>query len=168
MLLPIDLWSYCFALLNCNFTDCHSRQLVFVVAFTVFLANCVDYDILFANKFVNHTDSLKVTLPDAFLPVDVCSARYISSIKCHIRCAYSFILTVQSIINPIFLLMYISGSVTVFPSSSSSSYQESFGSIVLSSLSTTSVATGRSDPFTSMRWKYPWWAFLLNHCYAFA
>ncbi|XP_072556565.1 autophagy-related protein 9A isoform X1 [Paramormyrops kingsleyae] len=50
-------------------------QLVFVVAFTVFLANCVDYDILFANKLVNHTDSAKVTLPDAFLPVDVCSAR---------------------------------------------------------------------------------------------
>ncbi|XP_026874508.2 autophagy-related protein 9A [Electrophorus electricus] len=50
-------------------------QLVFVVTFTVFLANCVDYDILFANKFVNHTDSSKVTLPDAFLPVDVCSAR---------------------------------------------------------------------------------------------
>ncbi|XP_057194806.1 autophagy-related protein 9A [Triplophysa rosa] len=50
-------------------------QLVFVVAFTVFLVNCVDYDILFANKFVNHTDSSKVTLPDAILPVDVCSAR---------------------------------------------------------------------------------------------
>lgn len=55
-------------------------QLVFVVAFTVFLANCVDYDILFANKFVNHTDSLKVTLPDAFLPVDVCSARIRDSV----------------------------------------------------------------------------------------
>ncbi|CAB1421714.1 unnamed protein product [Pleuronectes platessa] len=50
-------------------------QLLFVVGFTVFLANCVDYDILFANKFVNHTDSSKVTLPDAFLPVNVCSAR---------------------------------------------------------------------------------------------
>uniref|UniRef100_A0AAY4B157 Autophagy-related protein 9 n=1 Tax=Denticeps clupeoides TaxID=299321 RepID=A0AAY4B157_9TELE len=50
-------------------------QLVFVVTFTVFLANCVDYDILFANKFVNHTVSSKVTLPDAFLPVDACSAR---------------------------------------------------------------------------------------------
>lgn len=50
-------------------------QLLFVVGFTVFLANCVDYDILFANKFVNHTDSSKVTLPDAFLPVDVCTAR---------------------------------------------------------------------------------------------
>uniref|UniRef100_A0A8C7MAE9 Autophagy-related protein 9 n=1 Tax=Oncorhynchus kisutch TaxID=8019 RepID=A0A8C7MAE9_ONCKI len=49
-------------------------QLLFVVGFTVFLANCVDYDILFANKFVNHTDSSKVTLPDAFLPVDVCGA----------------------------------------------------------------------------------------------
>lgn len=52
-------------------------QLLFVVGFTVFLANCVDYDILFANKFVNHTDSSKVTLPDAFLPVDVCSARWL-------------------------------------------------------------------------------------------
>ncbi|KAJ8003714.1 hypothetical protein DPEC_G00151180 [Dallia pectoralis] len=50
-------------------------QLLFVVGFTVFLANCVDYDILFANKFVNHTDSAKVTLPDAFLPMDACSAR---------------------------------------------------------------------------------------------
>ncbi|XP_062853790.1 autophagy-related protein 9A [Trichomycterus rosablanca] len=50
-------------------------QLVFVVTFTVFLANCVDYDILFANKFFNHTDSSKVTLPDAFLPVDVCRSR---------------------------------------------------------------------------------------------
>uniref|UniRef100_A0A674MMZ4 Autophagy-related protein 9 n=1 Tax=Takifugu rubripes TaxID=31033 RepID=A0A674MMZ4_TAKRU len=50
-------------------------QLLFVVGFTVFLANCVDYDILFANKFVNHVDSSKVTLPDAFLPMDVCSAR---------------------------------------------------------------------------------------------
>ncbi|XP_033499048.1 autophagy-related protein 9A [Epinephelus lanceolatus] len=50
-------------------------QLLFVVGFTVFLANCVDYDILFANKFVNHTDSSKVTLPDAFRPMEVCSAR---------------------------------------------------------------------------------------------
>uniref|UniRef100_A0A7N8Y7H0 Autophagy-related protein 9 n=1 Tax=Mastacembelus armatus TaxID=205130 RepID=A0A7N8Y7H0_9TELE len=49
--------------------------LLFVVGFTVFLANCVDYDILFANKFVNHTDSSKVTLPDAFIPMDVCSNR---------------------------------------------------------------------------------------------
>lgn len=56
-----------------SFSPC--SQLLFVVGFTVFLANCVDYDILFANKFVNHTDSSKVTLPDAFLPVDVCSAR---------------------------------------------------------------------------------------------
>ncbi|KAM9354691.1 autophagy-related protein 9A [Pholidichthys leucotaenia] len=50
-------------------------QLLFVVSFTVFLVNCVDYDVLFANKFVNHTDSSKVTLPDALLPMDVCSAR---------------------------------------------------------------------------------------------
>lgn len=52
-------------------------QLLFVVGFTVFLANCVDYDILFANKFVNHTDSSKVTLPDAFIPMDVCSNRWV-------------------------------------------------------------------------------------------
>ncbi|CAG10353.1 unnamed protein product, partial [Tetraodon nigroviridis] len=51
-----------------------AHQLLFVVGFTVFLANCVDYDILFANKFVNHVDSSKVTLPDAFLPMDVCNA----------------------------------------------------------------------------------------------
>uniref|UniRef100_A0A3B3C3A2 Autophagy-related protein 9 n=1 Tax=Oryzias melastigma TaxID=30732 RepID=A0A3B3C3A2_ORYME len=49
--------------------------LLFVVCFTVFLANCVDYDVLFANKFVNHTDSSKVTLPDALIPMDVCSKR---------------------------------------------------------------------------------------------
>lgn len=50
-------------------------RLVFVVAFTVFLVNCVDYDILFANKFANHTDTSKVTLGDALLPVEVCRAR---------------------------------------------------------------------------------------------
>uniref|UniRef100_A0A3Q1GZ79 Autophagy-related protein 9 n=1 Tax=Acanthochromis polyacanthus TaxID=80966 RepID=A0A3Q1GZ79_9TELE len=58
-------------------------QLLFVVGFTVFLANCVDYDVLFANKFVHHNNSSdvtlpdassKVTLPDAFLGMDVCSA----------------------------------------------------------------------------------------------
>ncbi|XP_063067615.1 autophagy-related protein 9A [Engraulis encrasicolus] len=50
-------------------------QLVFVVAFTVFLANCVDYDVLFANKLVSHNNTSKVTLPDAFLTPEVCSAR---------------------------------------------------------------------------------------------
>lgn len=50
-------------------------QLLFVIGFTVFLASCVDYDILFANKFINHVDSSKVTLPDAILPMDVCNAR---------------------------------------------------------------------------------------------
>lgn len=48
------------------------------------------------------------------------------------------------------LLTYVLGSVTVFRSSSSLSYQEYFGSTVSSSSSTTSVATGRSDHFTSM------------------
>lgn len=55
------------------------RQFIFVVAFTTFLISCVDYDILFANKALNHsqhpTEPIKVTLPDAFLPPNVCSAR---------------------------------------------------------------------------------------------
>uniref|UniRef100_A0A8D0HCT9 Autophagy-related protein 9 n=1 Tax=Sphenodon punctatus TaxID=8508 RepID=A0A8D0HCT9_SPHPU len=54
-------------------------QFIFVVAFTTFLVSCVDYDILFANKLVNHSqhpsDLVKVTLPDAFLPPNECSAR---------------------------------------------------------------------------------------------
>ncbi|EPY79417.1 autophagy-related protein 9A [Camelus ferus] len=54
-------------------------QFLFVVAFTTFLVSCVDYDILFANKMVNHSlhpaEPVKVTLPDAFLPAQVCSAR---------------------------------------------------------------------------------------------
>ncbi|OXB69219.1 hypothetical protein ASZ78_011339 [Callipepla squamata] len=54
-------------------------QFIFVVAFTTFLISCVDYDILFANKAVNHSqhpsDPIKVTLPDAFLPPNVCSGR---------------------------------------------------------------------------------------------
>ncbi|XP_054826626.1 autophagy-related protein 9A isoform X2 [Eublepharis macularius] len=54
-------------------------QFIFVVAFTTFLVSCVDYDILFANKLVNHSqhsgDPVKVTLPDAFLPPSECSAR---------------------------------------------------------------------------------------------
>uniref|UniRef100_A0A8C5QR26 Autophagy-related protein 9 n=1 Tax=Leptobrachium leishanense TaxID=445787 RepID=A0A8C5QR26_9ANUR len=52
-------------------------QFIFVVSFTTFLVSCVDYDILFANKVVNHnqTEHVKVTLPDAFLPPGVCQAR---------------------------------------------------------------------------------------------
>uniref|UniRef100_UPI00398F6BB1 uncharacterized protein n=1 Tax=Pristiophorus japonicus TaxID=55135 RepID=UPI00398F6BB1 len=54
-------------------------QFVFVVTFTTFLINCVDYDILFANKLVNSTQRgnqlVKVTLPDAFLPPQVCTAK---------------------------------------------------------------------------------------------
>ncbi|KFP83458.1 Autophagy-related protein 9A, partial [Apaloderma vittatum] len=54
-------------------------QFIFVVAFTTFLISCVDYDILFANKAVNHSqhpsEPIKVTLPDGFLPPNVCSAR---------------------------------------------------------------------------------------------
>ncbi|XP_078535275.1 autophagy-related protein 9A [Lissotriton helveticus] len=54
-------------------------QFIFVVAFTTFLVSCVDYDILFANKQLNHSqhagEHSKVTLPDAFLPPVVCSTR---------------------------------------------------------------------------------------------
>ncbi|KAM5124881.1 autophagy-related protein 9A-like [Mantella aurantiaca] len=52
-------------------------QFIFVVSFTTFLVSCVDYDILFANKMVNHSDNdnNKVTLPDAFLLPGVCRDR---------------------------------------------------------------------------------------------
>ncbi|MBN3298923.1 ATG9A protein, partial [Amia calva] len=57
-------------------------QFLFVVTFTTFLFNCVEYDILFANKAVNHTthnlgplDRSKVTLPDAILPSQQCTEK---------------------------------------------------------------------------------------------
>lgn len=57
-------------------------QLLFVITFTTFLVNCVDYDVLFANRPVNHTepghnplDRNKVTLPDAILPSQQCTQR---------------------------------------------------------------------------------------------
>ncbi|XP_058488093.1 autophagy-related protein 9B [Solea solea] len=57
-------------------------QFLFVVIFTTFLVNCVDYDVLFANRAVNHTepvhnplDKNKVTLPDAILPGPECTQR---------------------------------------------------------------------------------------------
>ncbi|KAF3858153.1 hypothetical protein F7725_011354 [Dissostichus mawsoni] len=55
---------------------------LFVVIFTTFLVNCVEYDVLFANRAVNHTgqgqnplDRNKVTLPDAILPSEQCTER---------------------------------------------------------------------------------------------
>uniref|UniRef100_UPI003AAA78C2 autophagy-related protein 9B isoform X2 n=1 Tax=Centroberyx gerrardi TaxID=166262 RepID=UPI003AAA78C2 len=55
-------------------------QFLFVVTFTTFLFNCVEYDVLFANRAVNHTgpgqnplDRNKVTLPDAILPSQQCT-----------------------------------------------------------------------------------------------
>ncbi|XP_028282675.1 autophagy-related protein 9B [Parambassis ranga] len=55
-------------------------QFLFVVTFTTFLVNCVEYDVLFANRAVNHTgpgqnplDRNKVTLPDAILPSQQCT-----------------------------------------------------------------------------------------------
>ncbi|XP_068594079.1 autophagy-related protein 9B [Cebidichthys violaceus] len=57
-------------------------QLLFVVTFTTFLVNCVEYDVLFANRVVNHTgpgqnplDRNKVALPDAILPSEQCTQR---------------------------------------------------------------------------------------------
>ncbi|XP_041100581.1 autophagy-related protein 9B isoform X1 [Polyodon spathula] len=57
-------------------------QFLFVVTFTTFLFNCVEYDVLFANKAVNHTthsgsslERNKVTLTDAILPSQKCTER---------------------------------------------------------------------------------------------
>ncbi|XP_063308981.1 autophagy-related protein 9A-like [Pelobates fuscus] len=56
-------------------------QFLFVVTFTTFLFHCVEYDVLFANKPVNHThsgavpDRNKVTLSDAILPAAQCAQR---------------------------------------------------------------------------------------------
>ncbi|CAL9688568.1 unnamed protein product [Knipowitschia caucasica] len=57
-------------------------QFLFVVTFSTFLVNCVEYDVLFANRPVNHTepghnpmDRNKVTLPDAILPSQQCKER---------------------------------------------------------------------------------------------
>ncbi|XP_061441728.1 autophagy-related protein 9B [Rhineura floridana] len=62
-------------------------QFLFVVTFTTFLLCCVEYDVLFANRPVNHThtggslapDRNKVTLPDAVLPTPQCAQRIRSS-----------------------------------------------------------------------------------------
>ncbi|GAA6074517.1 autophagy-related protein 9B [Tachysurus ichikawai] len=61
-------------------------QFLFVVTFTTFLFNCVDYDVLFANRAVNHTgpgvnplDRTKVTLPDAILPPEQCAESHTDS-----------------------------------------------------------------------------------------
>uniref|UniRef100_A0A3B3XIK0 Autophagy-related protein 9 n=1 Tax=Poecilia mexicana TaxID=48701 RepID=A0A3B3XIK0_9TELE len=58
-------------------------QFLFVVTFTTFLVNCVEYDVLFANRAVNHTgqgqnpyERNKVTLPDAIVPSQQCTQRY--------------------------------------------------------------------------------------------
>uniref|UniRef100_S4RHC0 Autophagy-related protein 9 n=1 Tax=Petromyzon marinus TaxID=7757 RepID=S4RHC0_PETMA len=50
-------------------------QFLFVVTFTTFLINCVDYDILFANKQVHPQPSRKVTLYDALLSSEKCTER---------------------------------------------------------------------------------------------
>ncbi|XP_075603129.1 autophagy-related protein 9B isoform X3 [Balearica regulorum gibbericeps] len=57
-------------------------QFLFVVTFTTFLLCCVEYDVLFANRPLNHShtgaavpDRSKVTLPDAVLPSPQCAQR---------------------------------------------------------------------------------------------
>lgn len=47
-------------------------QFVFVVLFATFLGNCVSYDVLFAN--INYNTTHKVTLHEAFSPLDECVA----------------------------------------------------------------------------------------------
>ncbi|NXA59479.1 ATG9A protein, partial [Mohoua ochrocephala] len=53
-------------------------QFLFVVTFSTFLLCCVDYDVLFATRPLNHShvpEHTKVTLPDAVLPAPQCARR---------------------------------------------------------------------------------------------
>jgi len=47
------------------------RQFLFVVMFSTFLIECVNYDILFANIYYN-TSYHKVTLPETIIPANQC------------------------------------------------------------------------------------------------
>lgn len=81
------------------------RQFLFVVTFTTFLFNCVEYDVLFANRVVNHTgqslgplDRNKVTLPDAILPGEQCterSVRLLYTVLCTCASLSAFILRIE-------------------------------------------------------------------------
>ncbi|NXK68603.1 ATG9A protein, partial [Sylvietta virens] len=53
-------------------------QFLFVVTFSTFLLCCVDYDVLFATRPLNHShvpERAKVALPDAVLPAPQCARR---------------------------------------------------------------------------------------------
>ncbi len=50
-------------------------QFVFVVLFSVFLWKCVDYDVLFYEKYYNGTH--KVTLSEAVIDIDQCVDRWV-------------------------------------------------------------------------------------------
>ncbi|NWU23925.1 ATG9A protein, partial [Dyaphorophyia castanea] len=53
-------------------------QFLFVITFSTFLLCCVDYDVLFATRPLNHShvpEHTKVTLPDAVLPAPQCARR---------------------------------------------------------------------------------------------
>lgn len=52
---------------------CDFRQFVFVVVFSTFLIECINYDVLFANIAYNHTH--KVTIPETIYPVKQCFHR---------------------------------------------------------------------------------------------
>lgn len=81
------------------------RQFLFVVTFTTFLFNCVEYDVLFANRVVNHTgqslgplDRNKVTLPDAILPGEQCTERSVCplyTVLCTCASLSAFILRIE-------------------------------------------------------------------------
>lgn len=49
-------------------------QFLFVVLFSVFLIDCVNYDVLFAN--IKYNETHKVTIPEAVIPVDQCFERF--------------------------------------------------------------------------------------------
>ncbi|XP_021928467.1 autophagy-related protein 9A isoform X2 [Zootermopsis nevadensis] len=49
-------------------------QFIFVVVFSTFLFNCVDYSILFRDNFNNSTTHQKISLSDAVLPMNECIA----------------------------------------------------------------------------------------------
>jgi len=64
-------------------------QLVFVVFFSMFLSNCVDYPVLFKDKVKNSTTS-KVTISDAIYPADKCLSNFNSVHWCIIIFALLF------------------------------------------------------------------------------
>ncbi|XP_071154798.1 autophagy-related protein 9A-like [Mytilus edulis] len=63
-------------------------QFLFVVLFSIFLIDCVDYDVLFANIKYNGTH--KVTIPEAVIPLDQCVQRFSFGIIVCMLVAFAF------------------------------------------------------------------------------